>query len=90
MDKNGQVQNIGNPATTNHFGYPIHPKLKTRSSNAMFRIENEVEEIDRTIRLLEEHQKNFNERKKRENRDFRKSINNEKLQQASNDDYQTN
>lgn len=39
----------------NFFDYPIAIKNKTRSHTSMFKLETEIEEIDRKIRQLEEH-----------------------------------
>ena len=51
------------------FGKPILPSMKCRSLNAIMRAENDIEAIDRKIRLIEEQRLSHETRKNRERRD---------------------
>ena len=65
FNENGEPWKMG----TNFFGYPEQAAVKTRSYNSMFRIENDIEEIDRKIRKLEEYRAKEKTRRAREKRD---------------------
>lgn len=51
-----ELNELGQPMKPgySYFGKPIRPKQNCRSKNAILRAENEIEAIDRKIRLIEE------------------------------------